>query len=389
MSRADLRRLAPLLGAALALSVAPAGAEARTDADDAAGPLDLTHAELLQSGPDLLLRAGTTGRWSVTNLAPGSSRSLCLELERAGWGSRRVCLGRSDSRPGYVVVVERGGVGRVLAGVRLARPSPTSVRVRVPLRALGLRAGALGWRLRSSWSGPECGSDGRLCADSIPNSGSELLRLRTPRLVGCVRRGPAYRLRGSRRYRRIALTFDDGPAPYTHAILRILRRHRAHGTFFQLGNQLGGRGPLLRRMLREGHELANHSWNHAAGPAAWQLRATSARLRRLTGFKPCLFRAPYGAISSGLVAAARRFGMSTIQWNLDPRDWATPGAGAIAARVLRGARPGSIVVMHDGGGPRGQTLAALPRIIRGLQARRYQLVTVSELLGFRSVWQPR
>ncbi|MGI8750122.1 MAG: polysaccharide deacetylase family protein [Thermoleophilaceae bacterium] len=196
------------------------------------------------------------------------------------------------------------------------------------------------------------------------------------------------RAHGPARGRRIALTLDDGPGGYTAAILRTLKRLRARATFFVIGSQVAERAALLRRELRQGSEIGNHTWSHTVQSPRRQLRATSAVIRRATGFEPCLSRPPYGDARPSFVAAARRLGMSTVEWDVDPRDWTAPGATAIVKRVMAGAHPGAIVVMHDGGGPRGGTLTALPRIIRGLRRRGYRLVTVSELLGGRPQLDP-
>jgi peptidoglycan/xylan/chitin deacetylase (PgdA/CDA1 family) len=184
----------------------------------------------------------------------------------------------------------------------------------------------------------------------------------------------------------VSLTFDDGPSAYTSAVLGILHRYHAHATFYVIGDHIGGHDELLRRMLREGDEIGNHTWNHHPGASRGQLVATSTRIHRATGFWPCLFRAPYGATSRGLIRTAASAHMTTIQWDVDPRDWSRPGSGAIYSRVVHGAHAGSIVVMHDGGGPRGETLAALPRIIRTLRHRGYRLVTTSRLLGNRPIF---
>jgi peptidoglycan/xylan/chitin deacetylase (PgdA/CDA1 family) len=200
---------------------------------------------------------------------------------------------------------------------------------------------------------------------------------------------------GPRTRRAVALTFDDGPGQYTGRVLDVLKRTGAKATFFVLG-QLVTTGELLRRALREGHAIGNHSFNHAnlSGGGMGQMTSTNAAIRRTTGYTPCLFRAPYGAVSGLLIGQARSLGMLTIQWDVDPRDWSRPGSGAImagrpasAARVLSAVHPGSIVVMHDGGGPRDQTLAALPGMIATLQRRGYRLVTVPELLGLRPTFR--
>jgi beta-N-acetylhexosaminidase len=139
-------------------------------------------------------------------------------------------------------------------------------------------------------------------------------------------------------------------------------------------------------MRRDGDAIGDHSYTHhvlaAGGPVArHELRWTNALIRRYAGADPCIFRPPYGATSARLVTAARRQGMTTVTWDADPSDYIRPGARAIANRVLHQVRPGSIVLMHDGGGYRDQTVAALPAIIERLRARGYHFATVPRLLG--------
>lgn len=119
-----------------------------------------------------------------------------------------------------------------------------------------------------------------------------------------------------------------------------------------------------------------------------QLLNTAAAIKRETGgFTPCLWRPPYGAISRSLVSLARSLGFLTIMWDVDPRDWALPGVGAIYSNVVRNAHSGAIVIQHFGGGPRNQTLAAVPHEITALEARGYKFVTVTQLLGLRLVYR--
>ena len=132
--------------------------------------------------------------------------------------------------------------------------------------------------------------------------------------------------------------------------------------------------------------VGDHTWNHAnvsggGAFAAGQITSTASAIQRAAGFRPCLFRAPGGAVSSSLVGVARGLGFTTIQWDVDPQDWALPGSWAISSRILGTVHDGSIVLMHDGGGPRSQTLAALPGVIHALKARGYGFVTVTELTG--------
>jgi peptidoglycan/xylan/chitin deacetylase (PgdA/CDA1 family) len=119
-----------------------------------------------------------------------------------------------------------------------------------------------------------------------------------------------------------------------------------------------------------------------------ELQSTADAIKQAThGFTPCLWRPPYGAQDPSLDALARSLGMLTIMWNVDPRDWATPGVDAIYDNVVANARNGSIVIQHFGGGPRQQTLAALPLEIATLRRERYQFVTVAQLLGLKLIYK--
>jgi peptidoglycan/xylan/chitin deacetylase (PgdA/CDA1 family) len=129
-------------------------------------------------------------------------------------------------------------------------------------------------------------------------------------------------------------------------------------------------------MIADGDMIANHGWDHAnlsrdGSLAAGQISRTTSAIRWVMGgFTPCVFRAPGGHVSSALIAQARSMGLITIQWDVDPRDWARPGATAIYQRVISNAHNGAIIIEHDGGGDRSQTLAALPREINTLRSRR-------------------
>jgi peptidoglycan/xylan/chitin deacetylase (PgdA/CDA1 family) len=200
---------------------------------------------------------------------------------------------------------------------------------------------------------------------------------RRPRLAP-VDHGPSDR-------RRVALTFDDGPGRLTEALLDVLGGHGARATFFVLGERVAGREDLVRRAVAEGHEVGSHAWGHEplAGRPAVALRDLVRGRRaiaRACGRAPRVFRAPYGAVSPGVVAAARAAGMATIGWDVDPRDYETPGADAIAERVLAGASPGSVVLLHDDRRALAPTVTAVARVVPVLRGRGLALVTVSELL---------
>ncbi len=192
--------------------------------------------------------------------------------------------------------------------------------------------------------------------------------------------------------RMLALTFDDGPWPTaTVQILDILAKHGAHATFFVVGAQAHGRPELIRRTVAEGNEVAVHTWAHAnlartsSGATIADLNRCRSALEGLTDQRVRLMRPPYGALNARARSAIAQTGLRAVLWTADTNDWRRPGADTIYARIMGGARSGAIILCHDGGGPRSGTVAAVRRAVPALQARGYQLVTVSQLLGL----QPR
>ena len=181
----------------------------------------------------------------------------------------------------------------------------------------------------------------------------------------------------------VALTFDDGPSRYTPSILAVLRRLQVPATFFAIGVQAGEYPDLIRAELVAGMTVQNHSYSHAQPFAQQSTRvieeqvALGARSLRRLGAEAALFRPPGGSYSPEVVAAAKAQGERTILWSVDPGDW-RPGATSrgIVRRVLAAVRPGSIVLLHDGGGDRSATLAALPKIIAGIRSRGLKLVSL-------------
>lgn len=212
------------------------------------------------------------------------------------------------------------------------------------------------------------------------------------RPIGCVRRGPAVAYIHGPRRKEVALSFDDGPYPLTPSFVRMFKTNGAVATFFMIGEQVSSRyGATLHEELRDGDALGDHTYTHpdllAIGDVRGQLQNTIRAIRAYSGYTPCVFRPPYGDYDSAVVRTAASLGLATILWEVDPSDYTLPGVSAIEQRVLAQVRPGSIVLSHDGGGPRGQTLAAYPYIIRALRARGYRFVTVPQLLGFHVVYR--
>ena len=191
----------------------------------------------------------------------------------------------------------------------------------------------------------------------------------------------------------VALTFDDGPTPYTSPpILSFLEQTHTPATFFVLGEYARAYPWLIQREAADGFAIGVHTWDHpdmellSPSARAYQFGATIQQLHAILGpgFCTWLWRPPYGAVNSGIVEQAGAFGLTTIYWNVDPQDWARPGTMVIVNRVLSQVRPGSIILMHDGPAAREETAAALPYILAGLHARGLVPVTLPTLLGSES-----
>jgi peptidoglycan/xylan/chitin deacetylase (PgdA/CDA1 family) len=192
---------------------------------------------------------------------------------------------------------------------------------------------------------------------------------------------------GDRAQRMVALTFDDGPSGRTPAILRVLAHHRAHATFFVVGRATRGMEPILRHIAATGNELADHTYSHADLLALREpgrrreLQWTRGLVARATGVQPRFFRPPYGATGPAINRLGRSLGLIPVLWSVDSRDWQLPGTKAIVRRVLANVQPGAIVLMHDGGGDRRETLRALPAILRALTRRHLEVVTLSRMFA--------
>jgi peptidoglycan/xylan/chitin deacetylase (PgdA/CDA1 family) len=196
-----------------------------------------------------------------------------------------------------------------------------------------------------------------------------------------------YEPRGAAKAERaVALTFDDGPNPqYTPRILAVLRRLGVPATFFPIGYLAEAYPDLVKAELHAGMTVGNHSYTHSQVPPFGQLPreliddqiALCARSVRRAGGEPKLFRPPGGSFSPLVVRAAEELGERTVLWSVDPGDWQR---GATTRRIVRSVlaavRPGSIVLLHDGGGDRSPTVAALPRIVKGIRRRGLRLVAV-------------
>ena len=185
----------------------------------------------------------------------------------------------------------------------------------------------------------------------------------------------------------IALTVDDGPWPETtEQMLDIFKQNDVKATFFWIGKSLESSPEIARRVVAEGHAIGNHTWHHwydqmDAATAANEIDRTAKLIYETTGVKTTFFRPPGGVLNNGLAKYAKEQNYSVVMWSVtsadtDPR--AQPSA--FVNNVLKGAKPGAIVLMHDGGGDRSRTITALPEMIAGLKKQGYRFVTIPELL---------
>ncbi len=191
---------------------------------------------------------------------------------------------------------------------------------------------------------------------------------------------------GGSRGHDVALTFDDGPGPYTPALLAVLEHYHVRGTFFAIGRMERYFSPSTVRELHDGDVVGDHTENHpmlallSARDQHEELVEQMARIEILDGPRPVLFRPPYGSYSATTMRELRSLHLLMVLWSVDTGDYLQPGVRAIVERALAGAHPGAIILMHDGGGTRTETIEALPAIIRGLRARGLTPVTVPTLL---------
>ncbi len=193
------------------------------------------------------------------------------------------------------------------------------------------------------------------------------------------------------RLQRIALTFDDVPDPrFTPQILDVLRKYRVKATFFIVGNRAAKHPALVKRIVREGHSIGNHSYSHPQFPKLGmrqfrsQIIRTERIIGRITGFRPRLIRPPYGEITEQQLKWAEARGYKLVNWNVDSLDWKGLSRAQVKRNILSHAGKGSIILQHGGGGTgsnlRG-TIEALPDVIETLRRKGYTFVTVPDMLN--------
>jgi peptidoglycan/xylan/chitin deacetylase (PgdA/CDA1 family) len=390
--------------AALALSAPVSGAASKPKAGKGPQPYAVSSTSLVQSGQQVIWSIELSHPFSPSGLHH-DGRSLCLLIERAQNGSisGQICIvgparGSGTPRLEYMPITVKGPGPGQLVSATIARSSSSELTATFVPTAANIAYQPLRLQVISTLSPPACvpPRPNRVgCELAFPNRPT-LVELHTPQLVGCVATGPEWVFNGPTNVHEIALTFDDGPWTDTSQFLDILEREHVVATFFEVGEHIstyGEGGAIERRMLADGDMIGDHTWSHpdvAGGGsfAAGQIEMAADAIRAASGgFTPCLFRAPYGDVSSALLSEARALGYSTIQWDIDPRDWAEPGVGAIYSNVIANARNGAIIIQHDGGGNRSETIAALPSEIDTLRSEGYQFVTITQMLGYKLIYK--
>jgi peptidoglycan-N-acetylglucosamine deacetylase len=192
-------------------------------------------------------------------------------------------------------------------------------------------------------------------------------------------------LAGHRR-REVALTFDDGPGPYTAPILRVLRRLHAVATFFVIGRSARAYPHLVAEEVNAGCEVGDHTETHpplaelTVDAQRAQITEAAQAIHAAGAPSPVLFRPPYGSFDNTTLEILHAARMLMVLWSADTEDYTRPGASRIRYAGISGGQPGAIILLHDGGGDRSETVAALPRIIERLRQRGFRLVTVSQLV---------
>jgi peptidoglycan-N-acetylglucosamine deacetylase len=184
----------------------------------------------------------------------------------------------------------------------------------------------------------------------------------------------------------LALTFDDGPGPYTQQLVGVLNKYHVHATFFAIGEEERYFSAGSSLELRSGDVIGDHTETHpmmaslSAHEQREELVEQIARIELLGGLRPRLFRPPYGSFDAATFHILHQLHLLMVLWSTDTSDYTLPGVPAIVQSALAGAHPGAIILMHDAGGDRSETIAALPAIIRGLRKRGLEPVTIPRLM---------
>jgi peptidoglycan/xylan/chitin deacetylase (PgdA/CDA1 family) len=184
----------------------------------------------------------------------------------------------------------------------------------------------------------------------------------------------------------VALTFDDGPGPYTEGILEALQHEHAHATFFVLGSLAHDNPDMVRELYAAGMQIGNHTWTHpqlarlGASKQQSELERTQVQIAKIIGVRPRFYRPPYWSWNDLTIREGGELGMIGVLFSVDTDDWERPGTEAIINAALK-AQAGDVIAFHDAGGDRSQTVDAVASIVVGLRERGLEPVTLDKLYG--------
>ncbi len=191
---------------------------------------------------------------------------------------------------------------------------------------------------------------------------------------------------GNRKNWSVALTFDDGPQdPYTDQILDILAKYSIKATFFLTGGNVKQNPDIVRRIISDGHEVGNHSYSHKTmrcRSLKWlrsEIEETDKQILQVGASQPVYFRPPFGRTSFQLIYLLKKMKKKMILWDIGPKDFKYAHSYEILGKVLKKLKPGSIIVLHDGGGDRSVTVEAVNILVKDIREMGYKFVTISEL----------
>ncbi|MDR1851187.1 MAG: polysaccharide deacetylase family protein [Propionibacteriaceae bacterium] len=220
----------------------------------------------------------------------------------------------------------------------------------------------------------------------IPMAAALALSLVTPAASAIAAPVPSAKKVDCKKAKCVALTMDDGPVAGTAQVLDTLKKYDVPATFFVVGKNAAARPKLLARMVREGHEVGSHSWDHAQltklSRAAMlkNLKRADKAIRKGTGKRVKLLRPPYGSNDANVKSVEKSMGYRQVLWTVDPLDWKYRNTKTVVRNVLKATRRNSIILTHD---IHATTRAAYPKIIKSLKKKGYTFVTVSQLLRTR------
>ena len=184
---------------------------------------------------------------------------------------------------------------------------------------------------------------------------------------------------------RIAITFDDGPTPgVTDVILDELKKRNIRSTFFMIGRQIVAAPELAQRVLAEGHEICNHTFNHVKlntlsdQQVNWEIQKTQDTISELLNYRPTWLRPPYGAFRKNQIGILQSLNVGVVFWSVDSRDWSQPGEEKISNTILTHTKPGSIILCHD---LHKQTASCIGQILDGLLERKFEFTSISAFLN--------